>query len=676
MKRAMILMSGHLWLMLGASLAAQPPLLSVETVRALADELSGTHAKLVVQELTEHHRMRASQGYRAAAEAVLQQAEQAGLETEIIELPADGKIYYGTQRSRPAWNVEFAELWQVEENGNDLRIASYQLRPLTVAQDSASGRAETTLVDIGVGTSEVDYQGKEIAGKLVLTSSQPGAVSALAVDKYGAAGIISYAQNQKSAWWGEDRNLVRWGHLNTFPAPTTFGFMVTVNQALKWQQEIAAGRSVNLRAVVEAARQSGAYLIPTALIRGSELPEDEIVFSCHLDHPRPGANDNASGCATILEVARALAKLIDEGKIERPRRSIRFVWPPEIEGTIALLNARPEIAENARAVLHLDMVGGSAEVTKSIFHVTRSPRSLPTFVNDVSEAFARFVNEQSYWHSAGREVEFPLVDPEGSRQALQARIAPFFMGSDHQVWAAGSFRVPAIYLNDWPDRYIHTDRDHLSNIDSTKLLRAAFISAASGYYLANLGTEEIADLLAVIHRQAVERTAGVLAEMERAEGYEEAANLAGQHVLYEQGVIDSIGTFVSLSPEAQHHAKHQIARLQILVGEGKSSDLESSDELICTRTFNPRGPMNGFGYSYFSDQLQKQKLEQPELLSYQGRSGGGAEYAYEVLNLIDGERSAAKIRDAVAATYGPVPVETVREYLQALTQIGVVVCGQ
>jgi len=37
-------------------------------------------------------------------------------------------------------------------------------------------------------------------------------------------------------------------------------------------------------------------------------------------------------------------------------------------------------------------------------------------------------------------------------------------------------------LNDWPDRYIHTNFDTAANIDPTKLKRAAFIGAASGYF--------------------------------------------------------------------------------------------------------------------------------------------------------------------------------------------------
>src|SRR5262249_53235047 len=60
------------------------------------------------------------------------------------------------------------------------------------------------------------------------------------------------------------------------------------------------------------------------------------------------------------------------------------------------------------------------------------------------------------------------------------------MGSDHDVYQDSSFHIPAIYMNDWPDRYIHTNFDSAANIDPTKLKRAAFIGAASGYFLANV----------------------------------------------------------------------------------------------------------------------------------------------------------------------------------------------
>jgi len=320
-------------------------------------------------------------------------------------------------------------------------------------------------------------------------------------------------------------------------------------------------------------------------------------------------------------------------------------------------------------VIHLDMVGGRADVTKAIFHVTRSPASLPTFVNDVAEAFGRFVNEETYTHAAGGTADYPLVDPEGTRQALLARMAPFSPGSDHQVWTEGSFRVPAIYLNDWPDRYIHTHADRVSNIDPTKLLRAAFIAGASGYYLANLGDEGTDELLDVVVRHALERTARALERAAQLRGAE-ASNLLARHLDYEAGVFASIAAFADIGTDGRRRAGEALAGLRRFVGPAAAGAVE--DGRVCRRSPEPKGPMWGFGYSYLEDHLERKGVERPGLLGYSGL--WGSDYAYEVLNLVDGERTVSAVRDAVAAIYGPVPLELVAEYLDALAAIGVLDC--
>ena len=466
------------------------PLLPPAQSRVIGEEVSGSMAMRTVRTLSQHHRMRGSAGFRAAADAIWDRLRDYGLtNVEIISLPADGRVFYGTQRSRPAWDARFAELWEQRRDGerwvDSIRIASWAEQPISLAQDSVSGRAEAELVDIGAGTSDADYGSRDVRGRLVLTSSQPEAVEQLALAR-GAAGIVSWAQNQRTAWWGEDESVVRWGHLQTFPERPTFAFMVSPARARAWQDRLRRGETVRLRAEVDAGRRSAPYLIPTATIPGRRA-DQEIVYSCHLDHPSPGANDNASGCAGILEVARTLQRLIASGALPRPERTIRFIWPSEIEGTIALLNARPEFARRTLATIHLDMIGGRHETTGSILRVHGSPPSLPSFVSDVGFAFADYVNAQSLRFASTGEAHMPLVDPQGGRDALQAEIGGFNMGSDHQVWAEGSYRVPIIYIADWPDRYIHTQRDVPDNLDPTKMRRAIFIAAASGYFLANMG---------------------------------------------------------------------------------------------------------------------------------------------------------------------------------------------
>lgn len=678
MKRFSVLLLAGLVLAVAMPVVAQPPpLLPEETIAALAGELSGETAKRNLEAIARYHRMRGSQQFRAAAEFVAARAREYGLEgVEILEFPADGKIFYGTQRSRPAWDAAFAELWELrEENGQRVRaerLASFEAMPVTLAQDSESAAVIAELVDCGEGTREADYAGKDVRGKLCLVAAQPGAALPLAVEKFGAAGMISYALNQPQAWRGEDENLVRWGHLDSFRATKTFAFMVSLKRARALRQRLERGERIWLEAKVEASRHAGFYDVVTATIPGADPARrnEEIVFSCHLDHQRPGANDNASGCVTILEVARALRKLIREQRIPPPARTLRFVWPPEIEGTLALLNARPELAARFRAVIHMDMVGGGP-TTKAVFHVTRSPMSLPTFINDVAEAFAGFVNEQSYEFAATGRASYPLVAPEGGKEPLQARLAEFSMGSDHQVYTDSSWSIPAIYLNDWPDRYIHTNFDSPANIDPTKLLRAGFLGAASGYFLARLGPQDEAAVLAVLASGRLRRLAETL-QRSAALPPPEAEILKRQALEYEAELIRSLGRFLPGTPQ-RTRALGQIPQLALLFGiASEPTRPEGPGAFVFRRKGEPRGPMSVFGYNYFDDHCAAKNVCQPRLLRYQGLRGAGGEYAFEVLNFADGRRTAQEIRDAVSAEYGPVPLELVVEYLQALEAIGIV----
>jgi aminopeptidase YwaD len=665
-------------LCMAATAPAQHTLLPDRVVAALAAELSGEAAKRNVEAISLQHRMRGSRGFRAAAEHIAAELRAAGLsDVKIEELPADGKIFYGTQRSRPPWDAEFAELWEMRETDGGgwtphARLASWDAMRITLAQDSETGEAEADLIDVGAGVADADYAGKDVRGKLVLASRQPGEVARLAVERHGAAGIVSYAQNQRTAWYGEDENLIRWGHLETFAAKPAFAFMVSLKQARAFQTRLLNGERVRLRAQVRAGKHAGAYNVLTATIPGADpkLREEEIAFSCHLDHPRPGANDNASGSAAILEVARTLAKLIAEKKIEHPRRTIRFIWPPEIEGTLALLVARPELARRIKAVVHMDMVGGGPE-TKAIFHISRSPASLPSFVNDVAEHFGEFVNEQSARFASGKTARYPLFSREGGREALLAELAEFSMGSDHHVYTDSSFGIPSIYLHDWPDRYIHTNLDTTANIDPTKLKRAGFIGAACGYFLANVRVEEAPAIWSVVRQRSLHRAATTLARRDHLAA-EEGAALTRFHFWHERALFDSMGRFFAIPDPLRADASAFFANQERLFGGAGAAPVRADKELIFRRNPDVKGPLSVFGYDYFTDHYGAEREAKVRLLQFEGLRGSGADYAYEVLNFADGKRSAQEIRDLVSAVYGPVAREFVIEYLRALESIGIV----
>ena len=652
--------------------ADEPPLLRPDVARALASELSGESAKRNLESLVGNHRMRGSRGFRAAADHVAAQLRAYGLpQVDVISLPADGTQFYGTQKGRPAWDADFAELWELDGEGRPhVRLASWESMPLTLAQDSESADVKADLVDVGDGTRAADYEGKDCRGKIVLSSSQPSAVEKLAVEAHGAAGIVSYAQNQRTAWWGENENLVRWGHLDSFPRTPTFAFMVTLKQARQWKDRLARGERIPLHAVVKAGRHPGSYDIVSASIPGADPARrsEEIVFSCHLDHPRPGANDNASGCATILEIARAFAKLTREGRIDAPARTLRFVWPPEIEGTLALLNGRPEMAARIKAAIHLDMVGGGPE-TKAVFHVTRGPASLPSFAYDVGEALAEFVNRETDAFAAGRRADYPLAAREGGREGLAAQVVELSLGSDHQVYSDSSWGIPALYFNDWPDRYIHTNFDTSANIDPTKLQRAAFLAAAAGYVLADAGSANAQALWQTVRVRSLRRAATML---ERRAGLSaaDAAALVRFQRWYERGMADSLARFAPVPPALRAEADAHLALLDRVWG-GVPAPLPAAvgpGAVVYSRNPAVKGTVSAFGYEYLDDHYPK--ASELKLPGFTGARGGGGDYAYEVLNLVDGQRTAADIRDAVSAIYGPVPLDLVVEYLGALREAG------
>jgi aminopeptidase YwaD len=639
-------------LTISAPLCSQTvPLLSDSQITSLSGEISGEMAKRNLEGFSRLHRMRGSRDFHRAAEQVLSELQKYGYaDAHIEKFPADGKIFYGTQKSRPAWDADFAELWELDADGGaSRRMASWDAAPITLAEDSESADVTTELVDAGEGTSESDYAGKDVKGKIVLAGSQADTVQRIAVARHGAAGIVSYAPNQRTAWWKQDETLVRWGHLDTFSTTPTFAFMISLGEARALRDRLVRGEHIRLHAVVRAGDHPGFYEVATATIPGSDraLHEEEIVYSCHLDHPRPGANDNASGCATILEVARTLRKLIDEKRIAPPRRTIRFVWPPEIEGTMALLNGKPELAAHIKAAIHLDMVGGGAE-TKTIFHVTRGPASLPSFVYDVAAKIGEFVDQQSSQYAMTGSARWPLVAPEGGREALRAAFVPLTLGSDHQVYSNSSWGIPSIYLNDWPDRFIHTNGDTAAKIDPTKLKRAGFIAAACGVVLANVEPGDAPQIRDVVEEEALRRAADMKAQI-RGLSPAEAAIRQRFQTWYEAEMLRSISPLVTSFPP---------------------SSLSTTHGLRYRRNPAVRGGLDAFGYDYLADHLGSARVEKLELLRFEGLRGAGEDYVFEALNLANGSRTTVEIRDALSAIYGPVPQEQVDAFLAAATEAG------
>ena len=683
------------------------PLLSDKEVAALGTEISGVIAKDTVIELARSHRVQASSGFTRAAEYIAAKAKEYGLEQVQIErFPADGEKTYHTLKSAPGWEAQSAELWETEPN--KIKVADWEEMRVALADYSQSATATTTLVDVGIGTSVKDYEGKEVMGRIVLAGGGVAAVHKLACDERGAAGILSYQQNQVTGWSGDYADNVRWGHLSPYNPNNKFAFMISLRKAREYQARLARGEQITLQAAVKAEMKPSNYEVVSAVIPGTDAAGEEIVYSCHLCHQKPGANDNASGAAAILEVARALTALIRRGDITPPRRTIRFIWPPEISGTVAYFAQHPEIVRRMKAVVHCDMVGGAHALTKSVLHVTHTPASLPSCVNTVGDVFGEYAIGGSLRAASGAGFEDALISPEGSKDSLVADFTPFEMGSDHDVYQEGSFRIPAIYLRDWPDVFIHTNNDSPANIDATKIKRSTFIAAASGYFLARSGAREAARLADEVFVRALAR---VPKERERARAVElsgvpnaadEARNIIARSLEHDAETLASV---LKLAPgDKALEAKveglvDQLSGMWLLLtgvlseqrkGRRVIFTLEPREEPKEPKPRNPKeasrprtvtmdyariptrrvtGPMSVYYYDYVADRAGGDDLKLLEQISVRPN---GDIILYEILNLVDGKRSIQAIRDYIAAAYGLVPIEDVSDYLRLLEKIGVV----
>src|SRR5690349_15700829 len=173
------------------------------------------------------------------------------------------------------------------------------------------------------------------------------------------------------------------------------------------------------------------YDVVVGTIPGTDPSAGEVVLTAHLCHESAGANDNASGSAAILEVARALSAAIRKGALPTPARTIRFLWLPEISGSQAYLARHPEIVGRLVAGVHMDMVGGLLSTTHGTFHLSRTAESLPHVVNAIAQAWFDHVVRASARYAEGRgDAAAGLVFAPGSRDAFLGDVRPLELGSD------------------------------------------------------------------------------------------------------------------------------------------------------------------------------------------------------------------------------------------------------
>ncbi|PWU02229.1 MAG: hypothetical protein C5B51_21290 [Terriglobia bacterium] len=449
--------------------AGGEPLIPDSLLRTILSELSVENSLEQTAAIASHARYPNSQGFFDAAEYVAGRAREYGLQNVRIER---------FPRNQPMWDAVQAEL--------EVKTPVRQTIPAMLAQYSADG-------DI---TAELAEDARaDVRGKVVLTDREPDQAWK---NVSGAAALLSAAAGE---YFGRRTppEAIFWGM-----APRN---AVVLMISPKSGEELRSllGRGPVTVALHAAARRvtPGAIGMVTGEIPGIESGHD-VVLAAHLDHQMPGANDNASGSGTLLELARTVNRLVASGKLPKPRRTIRFWWTTEIVAEEAWFRLHPQDARNILMAVVLDQAGGERNVENNLVMI-RNPVWLPAYADDLMENLAEFVRDR--YAPAEHEPDPLLTAANGGRQSLRTVYWDYEPITDEVAFEARGIGIPGITLAVPSLTVIHTNLDTVDRLDPTWMKRTALLTLAPAWFVANAGSAEARSILEYTFQRAAARLA-------------------------------------------------------------------------------------------------------------------------------------------------------------------------
>lgn len=453
-------------------------LLPDRIINEMIGEASGERAMNHIYEMAAYiHDRPASEysGYFFETQYVLDKMKEYGLEGAVVNKYPGGTTWDGVK----------ATLWEVSPGRT--KIADYGDLPAVLASGSTNADVTAELVWVGEGRQEdIDKAGVE--GKIAVTSGSISMVHSLAVAK-GAFGVVSY-DSPRPLQVPLAIPISGIGGRRGGESTAKFGFFLPPREGILLRDRLMGREKITVRAVVQTQNLEYDLEVPSCIIKGTDPNAGEVIFSAHLyeGYVKMGANDDLSGCAAILEIARMFNTMINEGRIERPKRTIRFIWAPEFSGTGPWVTQNMEIMEKTLCNINLDMVGLWLKESQSFLCMHRTTYGNPHYINDVMENYYTMVglgNRAGLAVSGRAGFTKRIVAPSGSDDPFYYAIDDHYGASDHEVFNDWGVQVPGIMMITWPDLYYHTSQDIAAKCDPTQFKRVCFIGAAAAYTIAN-----------------------------------------------------------------------------------------------------------------------------------------------------------------------------------------------
>ncbi len=584
-------------------------------------------------------------------EYVSRMAEQYGLSDVKVDFFPSDEI----------WDAVEAELWMIEPVKK--KIAGLEIIPEALASGSRDADVTAEVVYVGAGRDQ-DFKGKKVKGKIVMSSgsvgSREGGLFRSAVSKRKAAGVLGTGSSGVNRGYpGVLPTQIGWQSVRPQKEEKGFGFVLSKRQHDEIRSYLEEDKKVVMKARVRTQMLPYKMNVVSAAIPGTDPEAGELLMIAHLFEriATPGANDNCSGVATILEAGRTLAKLIARGTLEAPRRTIRFLWVPEISGTRKFMYKYPEMQDNLMAVLNFDMTGADLKTTDAYLRMKKTPDSCPSYLNDLIANLLLFV-DQTY-----------IRTNWGTNSQFNYRLCPYISGSDHTVFLAAG--IPAIQFNYYSDNFYHSSEDRSKHVDPTEMKRVGFMAASGLYYLATAGAEEAKDLawesvangekwMAEVSRQSIILLQNNAKKIHP--GYQAAQNKIEGSFLRARGNLTSVteisdaddvtALLAQLTASLESSHKNHTARFTNLYWT-RCSALEvepneysptEQEELFQHQVPRKLYPVYSEDYKTRNENVQKNMPKKSPQMPRLARS--------EIPILIDGDRSILDIYRIVRAEYG------------------------
>lgn len=401
----------------------------------------------------------------------------------------------------PVWIPEDATLSIIEPERRVLH--TFAQTPVMLCRNSFSNDVTAELVYVRGGGRDIDYAQVDVSRKIVLCDAPAESAFRHALRR-GALGVISSHAPPHNAPH-RFPSIIAEGSIPYNPQAASFGLKVSPQTAAHLQEYLSRFR-VMVRVQTKSAFTQSPIKTLIAEIPGTTKPEERIVLVAHLDHYKPGANDNASGAATLLEIAGGLASAIQQRSLAPPQRTISFLWVDEYRGTEFWMKRHEEVLKNVHAVFVLDMVGGNPATTGGMFRVEKMP--------DPGVLWTRPPDQHSGWGVGQWQQEelkghflndfyLSIVRDRSRTTGWSTTSNVWEGGSDHDPFLRRG--IPAILSWHFPDVAYHSSMDSLSNISPAEMQNAGVCIAAASYTLAS-GTEEFAlRILREVSIAAIER---------------------------------------------------------------------------------------------------------------------------------------------------------------------------